>query len=170
MDWHPIDDVVMGGVSQSALQPYSRSVACFGGVVSLEHGGGFASVRTEPRKWNTAGLNEFRKHFGLKPYETFEDINSDPGVAESLRHLAIGVDEAAKVLAEAVLVELVAGLDVPQPAIVRADLVGQHDPHLVVFPQPAELDLEVHEGDADAHEEAGEEVVHPERAAHPANA
>ncbi|KAK3689370.1 heme peroxidase [Podospora appendiculata] len=39
------------------------------------------------RKWNTAGLNEFRKHFGLKPYETFEDINSDPGVAESLRHL-----------------------------------------------------------------------------------
>jgi hypothetical protein len=39
------------------------------------------------RKWNVAGLNEFRKHFGLKPYETFEDINSDPGVAESLRRL-----------------------------------------------------------------------------------
>ncbi|KAK4222603.1 heme peroxidase [Podospora fimiseda] len=39
------------------------------------------------RKWNTAGLNEFRRHFGLKPYETFEDINSDPGVAESLRNL-----------------------------------------------------------------------------------
>ncbi|KAM7205146.1 hem peroxidase [Naviculisporaceae sp. PSN 640] len=39
------------------------------------------------RKWNVAGLNEFRKHFGLKPYETFEDINSDPGVAGSLRHL-----------------------------------------------------------------------------------
>ena len=35
MDWHPIDDVVMGGVSQSAMQPYSRGVACFGGVVSL---------------------------------------------------------------------------------------------------------------------------------------
>ncbi len=39
------------------------------------------------RKWNVAGLNEFRKHFGLKPYETFEDINSDPGVADSLRRL-----------------------------------------------------------------------------------
>ncbi|KAL2163210.1 hypothetical protein VTH06DRAFT_5266 [Thermothelomyces fergusii] len=39
------------------------------------------------RKWNLAGLNEFRKHFGLKPYETFEEINSDPGVAESLRRL-----------------------------------------------------------------------------------
>ncbi|AEO59650.1 hypothetical protein MYCTH_2094824 [Thermothelomyces thermophilus ATCC 42464] len=39
------------------------------------------------RKWNVAGLNEFRRHFGLKPYETFEDINSDPGVAEALRRL-----------------------------------------------------------------------------------
>ncbi|KAI2640055.1 linoleate diol synthase [Xylaria nigripes] len=39
------------------------------------------------RKWNVAGLNEFRKHFGLKPYETFEDINSDPEVASSLQYL-----------------------------------------------------------------------------------
>jgi prostaglandin-endoperoxide synthase 2 len=39
------------------------------------------------RKWNVAGLNEFRKHFGLKPYESFEDINSDPGVSDSLRRL-----------------------------------------------------------------------------------
>ncbi|KAM5345930.1 hypothetical protein ACJ41O_011791 [Fusarium nematophilum] len=39
------------------------------------------------RKWNLAGLNEFRKHFGLKAYETFEDINSDPAVADGLRNL-----------------------------------------------------------------------------------
>lgn len=39
------------------------------------------------RQWNCAGLNEFRKHFGLKPYERFEDINSNPQVADSLRHL-----------------------------------------------------------------------------------
>jgi hypothetical protein len=39
------------------------------------------------RRWNVAGLNEFRKHFGLKPYERFEDINSDPEVSEQLRHL-----------------------------------------------------------------------------------
>ncbi|KAI1428685.1 linoleate diol synthase [Xylaria sp. FL1777] len=39
------------------------------------------------RKWNVAGLNEFRKHFGLKPHETFEDINSDPEVASTLQHL-----------------------------------------------------------------------------------
>lgn len=41
----------------------------------------------QARKWHTAGLNEFRRHFGLKPYETFEDLNSDPDVASSLRHL-----------------------------------------------------------------------------------
>jgi len=57
--WHPIDDVVMGGVSHSMLQPYSRGIACFSGVVSLQHGGGFASVRTEPRQWNTAGASAF---------------------------------------------------------------------------------------------------------------
>ncbi|KAH8127213.1 heme peroxidase [Trichoderma asperelloides] len=39
------------------------------------------------RKWNLAGLNEFRKHFGLKAYETFEEINSDPQVADALRNL-----------------------------------------------------------------------------------
>ena len=57
--WHPIDDVVMGGVSQSTLRPYARGIACFGGSVSLQHGGGFASVRTEPRQWNTAGAHAF---------------------------------------------------------------------------------------------------------------
>ncbi|OAA65385.1 linoleate diol synthase [Niveomyces insectorum RCEF 264] len=41
----------------------------------------------QARRWNLAGLNEFRKHFGLKPYETFEDINPDPAVADQLRHL-----------------------------------------------------------------------------------
>ena len=39
------------------------------------------------RKWNLAGLNEFRKQFGLKPYATFEDINPDEDVAEHLRRL-----------------------------------------------------------------------------------
>lgn len=31
----------------------------------------------QARKWGLGGLNEFRKFFGLKPHETFEDINSD---------------------------------------------------------------------------------------------
>lgn len=41
----------------------------------------------QSRKWHVAGLNEFRKHFGLKPYDTFEELNSDPEVASCLRHL-----------------------------------------------------------------------------------
>ncbi|KAL4882931.1 heme peroxidase [Aspergillus karnatakaensis] len=39
------------------------------------------------RKWQVGSLNEFRKFFGLKNYETFEEINSDPDVAETLRSL-----------------------------------------------------------------------------------
>ncbi|KAJ5103401.1 hypothetical protein N7532_003930 [Penicillium argentinense] len=39
------------------------------------------------RRWHVGSLNEFRKHFGLKTYDTFEEINSDPEIANSLRHL-----------------------------------------------------------------------------------
>lgn len=41
----------------------------------------------QARKWHVSGLNEFRRHFGLKPYDTFEELNSDPEVAGCLRHL-----------------------------------------------------------------------------------
>ena len=41
----------------------------------------------QARSWNLATLNEFRLFFGLTKHETFEDINSDPEVAERLRHL-----------------------------------------------------------------------------------
>ncbi|KAL8737471.1 MAG: hypothetical protein Q9181_001659, partial [Wetmoreana brouardii] len=39
------------------------------------------------RHWNLGSFNEFRKFFGLKPYDTFEELNSDPAVADQLRHL-----------------------------------------------------------------------------------
>jgi len=42
-----IDDRVMGGVSQSTLRS-EGGVAVFEGVLSTEHGGGFASVRSAP--------------------------------------------------------------------------------------------------------------------------
>ncbi|KAL9035212.1 MAG: hypothetical protein Q9180_004979, partial [Flavoplaca navasiana] len=54
---------------------------------------GLARILTESiedvagKKWNLGSFNEFRKFFGLKAHETFEDINSDPEVADSLRHL-----------------------------------------------------------------------------------
>lgn len=41
----------------------------------------------QSRRWHVAGLNEFRRHFGLKPYDSFEELNADPEVASCLRHL-----------------------------------------------------------------------------------
>jgi linoleate 10R-lipoxygenase len=41
----------------------------------------------QARKWQIGSLNEFRKFFGLKEYDTFEEINPDPDVAEALRNL-----------------------------------------------------------------------------------
>src|SRR5262245_19743496 len=79
--------------------------------------------------------------------------------AEALGDFGIGLDQAAEIAAEAVLVELVVGLDVPQPAAVGRDLVGNDDAHHVVFPQPAGLHLEVDQADADAKEKPGEEIV-----------
>ncbi|MBK7794095.1 MAG: CIA30 family protein [Betaproteobacteria bacterium] len=44
--WVAIDDAVMGGVSASRLAWADAGHALFTGVVSLAHGGGFASVRS----------------------------------------------------------------------------------------------------------------------------
>ena len=41
----------------------------------------------QARRWSVGSLNEFRKFFDLKPYQSFEEINSDPEVADQLRHL-----------------------------------------------------------------------------------
>ena len=41
----------------------------------------------QARVWQVATLNEFRKHFNLMPHTSFESINADPQVAESLRRL-----------------------------------------------------------------------------------
>ena len=46
--WAPIDDRVMGGVSQSRLRHDTAGHAVFEGIVSLERGGGFASIRSSP--------------------------------------------------------------------------------------------------------------------------
>ena len=44
--WNSIDDRVMGGVSTSSFLHEDSSGALFSGEVSMEHGGGFASVRS----------------------------------------------------------------------------------------------------------------------------
>lgn len=43
--WGAVDDVVMGGISESNIQ-LSQNTAQFAGIVSTENSGGFASVRT----------------------------------------------------------------------------------------------------------------------------
>ncbi|MFO1433012.1 MAG: CIA30 family protein [Candidatus Competibacteraceae bacterium] len=48
-DWYAIDDRVMGGVFQSRLRYDPAGHAIFEEVVSLEHHGGFASVRSRPQ-------------------------------------------------------------------------------------------------------------------------
>ena len=57
--WRPVDDVVMGGVSRSAFGIAEPGIARFSGNVSLENFGGFASVRTPPRDWDTASATAF---------------------------------------------------------------------------------------------------------------
>jgi len=52
--WRPVNDAVMGGASTSTFAA-TPGGAAFAGHVSLEHGGGFASVRAGPRAWPTAG-------------------------------------------------------------------------------------------------------------------
>lgn len=55
----PIDDVVMGGVSSSRLVQAAPGIAAFEGTVSLANRGGFASVRTKDRKWDTHDATAF---------------------------------------------------------------------------------------------------------------
>lgn len=45
--WYAVDDGVMGGESHSGFR-IEADTGCFYGEVSLENGGGFASVRREP--------------------------------------------------------------------------------------------------------------------------
>jgi monofunctional biosynthetic peptidoglycan transglycosylase len=55
----PLDDVVMGGRSRSrATLEGGRLV--FAGTVSLEDGGGFASIRSRPSAWKLGGLAGLR--------------------------------------------------------------------------------------------------------------
>lgn len=41
----------------------------------------------QARAWNLATLNEFRQHFSLKPYSSFDEITSNKEVAETLERL-----------------------------------------------------------------------------------
>ncbi|MGC3874163.1 CIA30 family protein [Halomonas sp. GXIMD04776] len=57
--WSPINDDVMGGVSESEMRA-EQGIGVFAGSVSLDNGGGFASVRREPQDFRLTG------HTGLR--------------------------------------------------------------------------------------------------------
>src|SRR6266699_480720 len=86
--------------------------------------------------------------------------------AQPLGHFGVGLEQSAEVATEAVLVELLVRLDVPQPAGIRRDLVGDDDAHHLVFPQPAAFHLEIDEPYADTEEEPGQEIVDPDGERH----
>ncbi len=58
--WFSVNDVVMGGMSGGSLVQADDSVALFGGFLSLENNGGFASVRTRPVDWKLDGYTGIR--------------------------------------------------------------------------------------------------------------
>jgi monofunctional biosynthetic peptidoglycan transglycosylase len=49
--WMVVNDDVMGGVSRSNVKLHSDGYLLFGGEVSTNYGGGFASVRTDYKNW-----------------------------------------------------------------------------------------------------------------------
>ena len=68
----------------------------------------------QARSWNLATLNEFRTFFNLKKHESFESINSDPKVADALKHFYDHPD----------LVELYPGLVVEEAKYPTGDEAG----------------------------------------------
>ena len=58
--WMPVERRGHGRrVAQRVASRRGPGIARFRGVVSLENAGGFASVRTSPRRWNSAGASAF---------------------------------------------------------------------------------------------------------------
>jgi monofunctional biosynthetic peptidoglycan transglycosylase len=81
--WHDISDPVMGGVSRGQMVTTGQ-VGVFTGVVSLDHGGGFASVRSHEGCYDLAAFDGLvvrargdGKRYGLRLRTTndFDGVN-----------------------------------------------------------------------------------------------
>ena len=82
--WQPIDDGVMGGRSSSRLRWNDEGNAVFEGVVSLENGGGFASIRAHTSALAAPGIVGYRitvrgdgkrYKFNLRTEDTLDGVN-----------------------------------------------------------------------------------------------
>ena len=59
-NWSVINDVVMGGVSNSSFAVEKPGTAVFSGVVSLENNGGFASANMKPAQFDVSDCDGIR--------------------------------------------------------------------------------------------------------------
>ena len=59
-DWIVINDVVMGGVSDSSFQFTKSGTGLFSGTVSLENNGGFASANMNPSQFDLSDSDGIR--------------------------------------------------------------------------------------------------------------
>lgn len=82
--WSAIDDAVMGGVSRSQLLHDPAGHAVFSGIVSLEHNGGFASIRSPTLDIKAPGTSLCRLEvygdgkrykLNLRTDNTFDGVN-----------------------------------------------------------------------------------------------
>lgn len=55
--WTSVNDGVMGGVSKGGFKRTEQGTLIFSGELSLDHNGGFASIRTEERKLDLSGMS-----------------------------------------------------------------------------------------------------------------
>jgi uncharacterized surface protein with fasciclin (FAS1) repeats len=55
--WTSVNDGVMGGVSKGGFKRTEQGTLIFSGDLSLENNGGFASIRTEERKYDLTGMS-----------------------------------------------------------------------------------------------------------------
>src|SRR5262249_42320001 len=135
-------EVLAHGVVQAVLRPQRNAGSS---RMSLRP----SRATTHHREYSP--LYQHRAH-AARPFALAHD-------AEAFCDLGIGLNQAAEIAAEAVLVKLLVGFDVPQPAGIGRQLVGHHDPHEVVLPQPAGLHLEIDKADTDAEKQAGQEII-----------
>jgi hypothetical protein len=82
--WSAIDDRVMGGISASCFRHDAAGHAVFEGTVSLDRGGGFASVRSRPMSLSARGATTYvlevcgdgkRYKLGLRTDDDFDGVN-----------------------------------------------------------------------------------------------
>jgi len=82
--WEVVNDVVMGGMSDSKFLVTENGTAVFQGTVSLENYGGFASVRSLPMDYDLTGFDGIllevkgdgkRYSFRVRTDDTYDGIS-----------------------------------------------------------------------------------------------